>query len=230
MNIHIETGNIYYKNTNGNEAIFEFRKNQQDSSKGEINSELSSEGNYNDYYRSFLNDSDAYEQTKFNLLTFKKTKYLVYHFNDFLKSMSQPTIKIKHSKVTDDYIAAEKIQNQDWQYFIKHVIEVWKSKEIGSVIKISEDFLLATVENVTIAKKSYETFYNVTERNFYLTINKLPVDERDQRKDDFLREDFWWEGAVPELDSWVAFYFNHGRFPGSQKLISIPKVNLPFFF
>ena len=73
--IHIETGNKnYYKNTDTNKSIFEFMKNQQDSSKGKINSELSFEGNYNDYYRWILNDDDAYEKTKFDLLTFKNTK------------------------------------------------------------------------------------------------------------------------------------------------------------
>ena len=87
-------------------------------------------------------------------MTFKNTKYLVYRFNDFLKIMSQLTIKIKHSKVTDDYNAVEEIENQNWQYFIERVIEVCKSKEIGSTIKKSEDFLLTTVENVTMAKKS----------------------------------------------------------------------------
>ena len=120
-------------------------------------------------------------------------------------------------------------QNQNWRYFIERVIKVCKSKEIGSTIKKSEDFLLTTVENVTMAKKSYETFYKVTERNFYSTMKKLSVDDHDQIKDDFWRENFWWEGVVPELDSWVAFYFKNGRFPGSQKLISIPKVSLPFF-
>ena len=60
-------------------------------------------------------------------------------------------------------------------------------------------------------------------------MNKLSLDERDQIKDDFLKENFWWEDIVPELDSWILFYFKPGRFPGSQKLISIPKVRLPFF-
>ena len=147
-------------------------------------------------------------------MTFKNTKYLVYRFNDFLKTMRQPTTKIKHSKVTDDYIAAEEIQNQNWQYFTERVIEVCKSREIGSKIKKSEDLLLTTVENVTMAKKSYDTFYNVIEINFYSTMNKLSSDERDQIKVDFLREKFWWEGVVPELDSWVAFYFKHGIFLG----------------
>ena len=64
MKIHSETGNIYYKNTDTTESIFEFMKNQQDSSKGEINSELSFEGNYNDYYRWILNDCDAYKKNQ----------------------------------------------------------------------------------------------------------------------------------------------------------------------
>ena len=132
---------------------------QQDSSKWEINSELSFEGNYNDCYRWILNDYDAYEKTKFDLLTFKNTKYLVYCFNDFLKTMSQPTIQIKHSKVTDDHIAAEEIQNQNWQYFIECVIEVCKSKETGGTTKKSEDFLLTSVENVTMAKKILPKFF-----------------------------------------------------------------------
>ena len=60
-------------------------------------------------------------------------------------------------------------------------------------------------------------------------MQKLSVDERDKIKEDFLREKFWAENVVWELDCWFAFYFQHGRFPCSQKLISIPQVKLPFF-
>ena len=200
LKIHIETGNIYYKNSDTNKSIFEFMKNQQDSSKGKINFNLTHDGNYNDYYKWILNGFEAYEKPKLDLLTFKNTKYLLYRFNDLLESSGQPVIKIKHSKVTDDYIAAEEIQNQNWQYFIERVIEVCKSKEIGSTITKSEGFLLNTVENITIAKKFYEAFYNVVARNFYSIMNKLPVDERDKIKDDFLRENFWAENVVTELD------------------------------
>ena len=31
------------------------------------------------------------------------------------------------------------------------------------------------------------------------------------------------------LDSWVSFYFKFGRLRGSQKLVSVLKVNLPYF-
>ena len=75
-----------------------------------------------------------------------------------LESSGQPITKIKHSIVTDGYIAAADIQNQNWQYFIERVIEVCKSKEIGSTIRKSEDFLLNTVENVIIAKNLMKLF------------------------------------------------------------------------
>ena len=128
LKIHIETGNICYKNEDTNESIFEFIKNQQDSSKEMINYDLTFEGSFKNYYKWILNDYDSYEKTKLDLLTLKNTKYLVYRFNDMLKSTDQPMMKIRHSKVTDDYFVAEETQNQNWQYFIERVIEVCKSR------------------------------------------------------------------------------------------------------
>ena len=76
-----------------------------------------------------------------DLWTFKNTKYLLYRFNNFLESQCQSLIKIKHSKLTDDYVAAEEIQNQNWQYFIERVLEACKARVVGSTIRKSEDFL-----------------------------------------------------------------------------------------
>ena len=91
--------------------------------------------------------------------------------------------------------------------------------------------MLATVENVTIAKKTYEAFYNTIKINFYLTMQQISKDEKDEIIDDFLRQNFWWEDVHLQLDSWIAFYSKFRRFPGSQKVnsYSIPKVNLPRF-
>ena len=44
-----------------------------------------------------------------------------------------------------------------------------------------------------MAKKSYETFYKIVERNFFSAMQQLSVDEQTEIKDDFLRENFWWE-------------------------------------
>ena len=40
LKIHIETGNIYYQDTDTNKSIFEFMKNQQNISKGVIHTKL----------------------------------------------------------------------------------------------------------------------------------------------------------------------------------------------
>ena len=60
-------------------------------------------------------------------------------------------------------------------------------------------------------------------------MQQLSVGEQNEICDDFLRENFWWEDVTSQLVSWVSFYFKFGRFPGSQKLVSIPKVDLPYF-
>ena len=47
-------------------------------------------------------------------------------------------------------------------------------------------------------------------------MQKLSVEVRDKINKDFLRENFWAENVVSNLDCWFAFYFQHGKFPGSQ--------------
>ena len=80
-----------------------------------------------------------------------------------------------------------------------------------------------------MAKKSYETFYNIIEQNLYSTMEKLSLDEYNEINDDFYIENFGAEHVVKQLEFWVAFYFRNGRFPGSQKLIALPQVKtLPF--
>ena len=229
LKIHIETGNIYYDNTDTNELIFEFMKNQQDSSKGIINTDLKYERSHKNYFQWILNGFEPYEKTEDDLLSFKNTKYLLYRFNDFQNSIGESLIKVKHSVVTDNYIAAEEIQNQNWQYFIERVLQVCHSKEVGSTIKPTEDFLLTTAKNITLAKKSCETFYNVVERNLYSTTSKISNDVREQSQEDFLSKNFWGRNAVVQLDLWLAFYHKYGRFSGSQKFSQFCKLIYQFF-
>ena len=88
---------------------------------------------------------------------------------------------------------------------------------------------MTTVENTTIAKKAYETFYNIASTNFNLTINKIPVDKQNQIKEDLLSKNFWWEHALTNLDSCIVFYYDFGRFPGSDIFTNVPDVNVPSY-
>ena len=75
------------------------------------------------------------------------------------------------------------------------------NREIGSMIKKSEDFLLTTVENVAMAKKFYESFYKIVERDFYSTMQQLSVNRQNGINDDFLRENFLWQDDFLQSDS-----------------------------
>ena len=76
LKIHIETGNIYYNDTDTNESIFEFIKNQQNNSKGLINTDLKFDGSYKNYFQWILNEFKAPEKTRYGLFVFQNTKYL----------------------------------------------------------------------------------------------------------------------------------------------------------
>ena len=104
-------------------------KNQQNNSKGLINTDLKFDGTYKNYFQWILNEFEAQEKTRYDLFAFQNTKYLAYRFNDYQNSIGEALIKIRYSVVTDNYLAAEEIQNRNWQYFIERVIEVCKSQE-----------------------------------------------------------------------------------------------------
>ena len=86
-----------------------------------------------------------------------------------------------------------------------------------------------TVENVTIAKKAYETFYNIIEKNLYLTRKKFSVDEKEKIQKDFQNKYFAGEDSLTNLDSWIEFYYHFGRFPGSDHFTNVPHAEMPYF-
>ena len=89
--------------------------------------------------------------------------------------------------------------------------------------------LIDTVENLTIAQKTYQSLYKYLEQNLYLTVENLSAEEFSEIKDDFNREKFWAKHCANELDCWIACFFSKGRLPGLQKSIMLPQANIPNF-
>ena len=133
--IHIETGNIYDNDRNTNESILNFFFNQKNPITGVISFDFVDGESYADYFNWLINGFDSYQKNKLDVLTCTNSKYLFYRFNDILKESNFEVKKVKHSVVTDDYIAAEEIQNQNWQYFVESVLEVCKVQKIGKTIR-----------------------------------------------------------------------------------------------
>ena len=56
-------------------------------------------------------------------------------------------------------------------------------------------------------------------------LKKMPFDLYSEIENDFLRENYE-INDVKNLDSWVSFYFKHGRFPGNNDLTILPQTSL----
>ena len=89
---------------------------------------------------------DAETDNRFDMLTNNNVNYLFYQYSDFLLSKDLPTISIKHSKIVEDYVAIEKIQNRIWQYLIKSLI--------SRVEEVNNDFRLKTEKDLGLLKKN----------------------------------------------------------------------------
>ena len=66
---------------------------------------------------------DSQETTKLDVVSSKNKKLFSYQMNDVLQSINHPLKKEEYSIVTDDYIAIEKIQGQNWQCFVESVLD-----------------------------------------------------------------------------------------------------------
>ena len=223
LKIHIDSGNIYYDNNDTNESIYDFILAQVNPIAGEISHNFTFDRDYSTYFH-WLNDAfSESRRNKLDILTNKNSKFLFYHFNDQLQQQNQKLQKVKHTIVTEDFIAAEQIQDRNWKYLVDKLL-LFSENAINSSEK--ENFLLDTKENLLILKKTYDQFYNQIAKNFYEMLNKMPFDLYSDIENDFLRENYE-VNDVKNLDSWVSFYFKHGRFPGNNDLTILPQTNLP---
>ena len=124
FSIHIETGNIVFDNCNKGESIYDFLLTQQDDTKKIIHATLPHTDSFSNYIKYFLGDIDADTVDKFDFFTNKNVKYLFYRFNNYLLFRSQPTVPVRHSKISENKIVLEEVQNRDWQYLVESAIRL----------------------------------------------------------------------------------------------------------
>ena len=122
LKIHIETGNIYYDNNDTNESIHSFILAQLNPIAGEIKHDFTFDRDYSTYFQ-WLNDAfSESKRNKLDILSNKNSKFLFYHFNDYLQQNGEKIQKVKHRVVTEDFIAAEQIQDKNWKYLVEKLL------------------------------------------------------------------------------------------------------------
>ena len=73
--------------------------------------------------------------------------------------------------------------------------------------------------------KLIKVFIILLQNHYFLPYKNYPLKKK-KIIDDFTHEKFDLNDSE-SLDSWVAFYYKFGRFPGSQNLVILPEIYIP---
>ena len=103
--------------------------------------------------------------------------------------MFQPIKPIHHSVITKDDLALEVIQNEKWQYFIDTILTACKTNNGGIYKNIN--LIKNYMENITVCKQTYLSFYNQISQYLENTIKNLPADERNEINRDLQRNNYF---------------------------------------
>ena len=90
LSIHVEFGDVFYDNHNTEENFYSFLLSQQNDEAAYVPKKFSYNDTFEKYITSFLQNFSIDDQEKFDLLSFKNSKYLFYRFNDFVKIYGNP--------------------------------------------------------------------------------------------------------------------------------------------
>ena len=105
------------------------------------------------YINEFLDEIKPESTDRFDLFTSKNVKYLFYRYNDIFMSRSLPTVLVRHSKITENKVVLEELQNTSWQYLVDSVIIATKSKK----------YLKTTTKREAETVKDMKKMQNITE-------------------------------------------------------------------
>ena len=153
--------------------------------------------------------------------------------------MLEPIKPVRHSVITDDDIALDVIQNENWQYFIETILKTCQTNNggINNTVKLKNIKLIKnSAENITICKQTYQNFYYQISQYLTNTIRNLLADEINEIDQDLQKNNYFVNLGNTNtfsdyniLDTFCNFFQNYEKFPGSQQLIIVPRPEIPKF-
>ena len=114
ITIHAKTGNMYYDNIDTGESIYTFFAAQQDQTKKLMSEEFQFFDSYEEYIMNYITAIENETYYKLDMLTNKNSKFLFYHFNQYLAEIGQPLKFVGHSVISDNNYALTVLQERVW--------------------------------------------------------------------------------------------------------------------
>ena len=123
LSIHVESGDIFYDNHSTEENFYSFLLSQQNNEAAFVPKKFSHKHTLEKYISSFLQNFSIEDQEKFDLLTFKNSKYLFCRFNDFFKFYGSSRYRLLHTRKMQDSTALKKLEDKNKQFVVEKIID-----------------------------------------------------------------------------------------------------------
>ena len=141
---------------------------------------------FEQYISSYLQQFSIEDQEKFDLLSFKNSKYLFYWFNDFIKSYGNPRYKLLHTKKLLDTVSVEKkIEKKNKLFWTEKLIHGVEFEDLYATNPERKPEILQTMEgNYRILRRVYKQLHIDISEIFLEFINSLSSQEIKNMDDD----------------------------------------------
>ena len=236
MQIHLETGQIFYDNKIMGESLYDFLKKQEDLNKKELKVDVPIDDDFDYYVREILSNV---KDDLFDMNSNSTSKFLFYNFDTFRSLHGKEILTIRNSIVANDEYALEILQNRKWLHFIKNLIYI--SNEDLSLDLFQDEYneenslIDQTFENSNYCKNFYGNVFDDIAYFFHEKLKETPDTFIEKMEEDLAREIFYHkkikeqENSTEVLQKFNQFFFKTGRFPGTNDLAIVPSGLIPSF-
>ena len=164
---------------------------QQNDEVAYVPKKFSYRNSFEAYISSFLQSFSIDNQEKFDLLAFTNSKYLFYHFNDFIKAYGNPRYKLLHTKKMLDTVGFQKVEQKNKQFLLEKIIHGIEFENIYATDSERKPETMSMIEgNYRIARRVYQQLYLDSAELFADFIRSLNIfEQRDMDED--IRANGW---------------------------------------
>ena len=194
---------------------------------------------YYDYMTKYLPGISKEDKNQHDFDRYKISKFLFHLFNKNQENRGRQKHAIRHTKLSDDNYALGALQDRNWPYFIDRIIEYSQGFLNLSDIDKSDitelNVLRNTRDNFEIVKGVYNELLNgvgimlhqLFKHMGYLNKKKIDTDLTNHNFETFNPSDTHIHQKIIQI--YKDFFYTTGRFPGNQRLISVPRGRIPDF-
>ena len=207
---------------------------QEDQIKQTVNQKLTLTKDFDYYNNEILSNitSDAYD-----LRMNSTSKFMFYHYNAVRENEGLKPAVVRHSQILKDKNALKQLQNGDWQYFIRTLLQNsidGLGYEKTSSIE-ERNILDITADNLVRCKKTYREAYDQVAKYFCIALQDTPPQDIKSIQHD-LRNKLYYTNSLLEsartteiLKVYNQYYAQTSAFLTVKGLVFIPEGLTPAF-